>query len=286
MPPGDEWAAVNSGPPDLYGAGDDYHAALVALERHGLNERHRAMLFAHLESPDHTATWADLAQAVGYDSGKIVNLQYGKVAHRIADELGVQDPPLADTFPGGWWGFVLSGWSRTRGTLGHTAYIMRPPLVEALQRLRIAAGSQKEARKSGKSSSTAEPPIGSNDDAVDLPRPPERVAAVVRRIVRDTSMVRGLKQRHRNTCQRCEKRLRVATSRFYSEGHHLQPLGAPHNGPDVSANILILCPDCHALFDLAAVAVNLKRLRQHPDHLVEARYVDYYNKLVRRPRDA
>lgn len=41
----------------------------------------------------------------------------------------------------------------------------------------------------------------------------------------------------------------------YAERAHIRPLGSPHDGPDDESNILCLCPNHHALFDLGGVAV-------------------------------
>ena len=79
--------------------------------------------------------------------------------------------------------------------------------------------------------------------------------------------------------------LKVSNSTHYSEGHHLRPLGADHGGRDVRSNIIILCPDCHALLDLAAVSLDRNRLYHHPDHSLDIESIEYHNQLVRQ-RDA
>ena len=63
------------------------------------------------------------------------------------------------------------------------------------------------------------------------------------------------------------------------EGHHLKPLGEPHNGPDIGENILILCPNLHAQCDFAAIRLEMKHLRMHPSHTIGADYIDYHNRL-------
>ena len=42
--------------------------------------------------------------------------------------------------------------------------------------------------------------------------------------------------------------------------HHLQPLGEPHDGPDVTANMLVVCPNHHADLDHGLVAVDPESL--------------------------
>jgi HNH endonuclease len=85
--------------------------------------------------------------------------------------------------------------------------------------------------------------------------PGHRIVTEVSRIVRDTSIVRQLKDLYANKCQICGIVLGLPGSQ-YSEAHHVRPLGQPHNGPDITKNILILCPNHHAEFDLGYVAVD------------------------------
>jgi hypothetical protein len=115
-------------------------------------------------------------------------------------------------------------------------------------------------------------------DANDLAAPPKRIMSSVMRSIRDTAMVRALKKLHKNRCQLCGRTVRFDDGREYSEGHHLQPLGKPHDGPDVAANILILCPNCHAKCDMAGIRISTPRLAD--GHQVGSKYVDYHNALV------
>lgn len=43
---------------------------------------------------------------------------------------------------------------------------------------------------------------------------------------------------------------------FYSEVHHIQPLGNEHNGIDSKSNMLVLCPNHHKMFDLGVLAID------------------------------
>lgn len=75
-----------------------------------------------------------------------------------------------------------------------------------------------------------------------------RVETTVQRIVRDTAMSRYVKEQHDFRCQVCNIRLECEGGP-YVEGAHIRPLGRPHDGPDVSENLLCLCPNHHVLFD-------------------------------------
>lgn len=76
----------------------------------------------------------------------------------------------------------------------------------------------------------------------------------VLRLVRDTERARQIKALYHYRCQMCRVRL-AGPAGPYAEAAHIRPLGAPHHGPDVSDNILCLCPNHHVLFDLGGVAV-------------------------------
>jgi putative restriction endonuclease len=41
----------------------------------------------------------------------------------------------------------------------------------------------------------------------------------------------------------------------YAEGAHIKPLGRPHDGPDIEANVLCLCPNHHVMFDSGAFRI-------------------------------
>ena len=84
---------------------------------------------------------------------------------------------------------------------------------------------------------------------------PKRSQTTTTRIVRDSTLTRWVKRRHGHSCQFCGTTLDTPVGP-YAEGTHIKPLGKPHNGPDVVANILCLCPNHHVLFDAGAVGVN------------------------------
>lgn len=113
--------------------------------------------------------------------------------------------------------------------------------------------------------------------AYDLDHPaPATVEMVTYRILRDTALARRLKELHAHRCQICGITLPLAAGN-YSEAHHLQPLGAPHAGPDIAENILVLCPNHHALCDYGAIKLEIADLRRHPSHKVGVEFIAYHN---------
>lgn len=100
------------------------------------------------------------------------------------------------------------------------------------------------------------------------------------RVLRDTALGRTLKEMHDDLCQICGGTIELRNGTRYSEAHHIRPLGRPHYGPDVEGNILVLCPNHHALCDLQAIELDLGSLRTHRDHRLEERFIDYHNSLL------
>lgn len=122
----------------------------------------------------------------------------------------------------------------------------------------------------------------------------KRISTVLERLVRDTRVIQELKAIYQYTCQVCNQPLNRGFGDPIVEGHHIQPLGQPHNGPDIPANVIILCPNHHALFDVGALTVDLKQRRViHADpcdplngaalilkHEIGEEFVRYHNEHI------
>ncbi len=74
-------------------------------------------------------------------------------------------------------------------------------------------------------------------------------------------MVRELKEKYNHRCQICGLQLYKGNGEYYSEGHHLRPLGREHFGVDDEDNIIILCPNHHTEFDYGVIAIDPKTKR-------------------------
>ncbi|MDQ3331150.1 MAG: hypothetical protein M3552_10930 [Planctomycetota bacterium] len=117
--------------------------------------------------------------------------------------------------------------------------------------------------------------------AADLNAPPsDRVETTISRIVRDTALANWVKRNHNHRCQICGGSVLLADGSCYAEGHHLQPLGKPHNGPDRAENVVCLCPNHHAACDLEALRLETHMLRQAGAHKVGQRFIDYHNEVI------
>jgi len=93
-----------------------------------------------------------------------------------------------------------------------------------------------------------------------LAEPPQTQRVIVNRIIRDSALGRFLKSLYSYRCQICKSTFRLPSGSKYVESHHLRPLGRRHGGIDKETNMLILCPNHHAMMDYGAIAI-------HPDQL-------------------
>ena len=122
--------------------------------------------------------------------------------------------------------------------------------------------------------------------------PIRRKQAVTNRIVRDTALVKELKTMYGDTCQICSARIIIGPDKYYSEVHHIRPLGVQHNGPDTIANAIVLCPNHHTTFDYGCIAIHpvtydvyeyqlggvlkISRLQLNPAHSLAVECLAYY----------
>ena len=117
---------------------------------------------------------------------------------------------------------------------------------------------------------------------------PKRKLIEIVRIIRNTAVSKDVKNLHKNICQVCNTPLFLADG-LYSEVHHLQPLGADHQGPDIPSNMIVVCPNHHALFDAGAIAITTETLKiisyngteigslsQANNHVVHEKFIKYH----------
>ncbi|WP_225625572.1 YDG/SRA domain-containing protein [Streptomyces werraensis] len=117
---------------------------------------------------------------------------------------------------------------------------------------------------------------------------PGRTKVTTQRIVRSTAVADFVKRAHDYTCQVCDIRLTTPTG-AYAEAAHIKPLGRPHAGPDIAANVLCLCPNHHVLFDLGMLTIaedltitshgggpHREELREVAAHQIGREYITYH----------
>ncbi|MFP3358013.1 HNH endonuclease [Planococcus sp. SIMBA_143] len=110
---------------------------------------------------------------------------------------------------------------------------------------------------------------------------------------RNRHLVNSLKELYENRCQVCNDRLQVGYKKYYSEVHHIRPLGK-HGGPDTLDNMIVVCPNHHTLFDRGAISIDVaekkvthfskqERFDEYTlilKHQINPIYIDYHNKNI------
>jgi hypothetical protein len=121
--------------------------------------------------------------------------------------------------------------------------------------------------------------------------PPEKVTTTITRSVRDTALSNKVKEERNYQCQICGTTLSIK-GKGYAETHHVKPLG--HDGLDINANMLVLCPNHHVLFDYGEIAISPKDCKTVVDKegiriftlippIPKKEYIEYhYNKIYKK----
>ena len=107
-----------------------------------------------------------------------------------------------------------------------------------------------------------------------------RIIRQVGVIERNIQLVKKIKNQYDNTCQICGTKLKIKKDLFYSEVHHIKPLGSPHNGPDKLENMICVCPNHHVLLDMGAIELELDDL-QVLNHKIGDEFISYHNIVIR-----
>jgi 5-methylcytosine-specific restriction endonuclease McrA len=90
--------------------------------------------------------------------------------------------------------------------------------------------------------------------------PPDRRETKVNRVIRDSALSRFLKSLYNHQCQICKFTFLLTAGRRYAETHHIRPLGRKHNGIDKETNMIVLCPNHHAMMDFGAIAIHPEQM--------------------------
>lgn len=118
--------------------------------------------------------------------------------------------------------------------------------------------------------------------AIDISEPelPGRHSVQTYRILRDTAIARWLKQLYAYECQVCGMTIELQNGGRYAEVHHIKPLGTPHNGLDIPHNMLVLCPNHHAMCDLGVMSLSKKNLTVLSGHQLSDESLQYHNSRI------
>jgi predicted HNH restriction endonuclease len=239
---------------DVERSADEFLRALKNLEREGIPPKHVDLLRAHYAAPQHTVTWAQLAEAVGYPTGSSVNLQYGRFAKRIGLALGFATPPA------GFWLHVIADWADQPGAKGHTAFRLRPSITDALRRL-------------GWSADMSPPSLLETDDYALEGR--QTLRLVAHRHREAALRTRRIAQARRESsdgklrcsvggCGFCFEDVYGHEAANYIQVHHLNPLGyLDGDERTYLADLALVCANCHAMLHFLEPARDLDVLVRH-----------------------
>ena len=110
---------------------EEFKNVLTAIAR---EPKWMKLLLAHYHAPGRTMSATQLAEAVGYEDYRGVNLQYGKLGYKVGKAL--QHTPTV-TYADGRpiWTWVLATGKRTDG--GEWIWTLRPELAQALEELQL-----------------------------------------------------------------------------------------------------------------------------------------------------
>jgi len=120
----------------------------------------------------------------------------------------------------------------------------------------------------------------------------ERAKNITYRVKRDANLSNKIKLLYQNKCQICGESIKLKTDSYYSEVHHLQPLGGEHKGRDSEENMIVVCPNHHVEFDYGVIAINPetmesthkdsnnhfnnKRVIINPKHKLSPKFLKYH----------
>ena len=106
--------------------------------------------------------------------------------------------------------------------------------------------------------------------------PLERVKHVLSVFKRNQGLIKTLKREYEGICQICgtDNMIETDSGEFYTEGHHLIPLG--EEGSDDLSNVVILCPLCHKKLHYSKDRSLLKEM---------IFYSDEHRRIIERPEN-
>ena len=123
-----------------------------------------------------------------------------------------------------------------------------------------------------------------NEPAIDMDpvgvEGPARVEVKSYRFIRNTAQGNWLKVMYHWRCQLCGTRIRLPGDRWYAEAHHIRPLGRGHADPDVAINIIVVCPNHHAMLDFGGIRLDRDEIAACDGHELATEFIDYHNREI------
>lgn len=200
------------------------------------------ILRAHFDSPDYLTTASQLAQKVGYRNFNAVNLQYGKLAKSLSEELGWNEKENSDEYMP-WLSLLVFFRNPQKGDWELT---LRPNVVAALKKI----GWKQEVLQSIPTSL----PEVKNDILLEQESYHEGNLKLVYtpRYERDPGLREEVIKQKGTTCICCGfnfERVYGELGKGFIHIHHIKPLST-YEGEEtvVSPDELVpLCANCHMI---------------------------------------
>ena len=84
---------------------------------------------------------------------------------------------------------------------------------------------------------------------------PSIIESKVRRIKRNQTIVKSMKEKHKNKCQICGFTFKKKDGNYYSEVAHIIPIETLQVGVDTPSNLVVMCPNHHKMHDLGNLEI-------------------------------
>ena len=224
----------------------DYVKALKALDTK-VKDAHKRLFRAHYRAPNRAATAKQLAEWAEIQGGYTqVNSLYGRLGHKLCDELGIK-PELRPDDKHRWWSVWSSGWQDSSGFI----WQMLPEVLEALERL-----------------GWVEPDAFVSTDEIANGNFLE--GSVYRLTVnayeRNPNARRRCIEKHGTDCCICGFSFGSAYTEIakgYIHVHHLRPLNeiGKEYSVDPIEDLRPVCPNCHAVLHLRTPAYSIEEVK-------------------------
>lgn len=229
-------------------AKEEYIAALQSLlKQNRLNDLQRAILSAQYWAPDHTAGAAELGKTIGYHL-IVVNGQYGRLGHLIADEIGFT-PDRREIGTYRWWAVLAEGWDNEENRF---IWRMHTEVAEALE---ILGWVQKEAEHFSEEVTVAD----------------NLIEGAVRQITvnsyeRNPVARKKCIEHFGAECAICGfnfQKVYGPLGEDYIHVHHLKPLSEINETYEVNpvTDLRPVCPNCHAMIHRKNPALTIEQVK-------------------------
>lgn len=104
------------------------------------------------------------------------------------------------------------------------------------------------------------------------------------KLIRDSVKASFIRNQY-DKCQiiKCSSKVKSSRGEFIKEAHHIQQYNQKHGGDDCTANLIVLCPNCHAQFDDLYYAIDPETLLVHcldendEKHLSEIHLLEWHH---------